>query len=102
MSLPLLLYAGVVAVGFHVFAIAYGEPTLHRWRARETPDLMPIWSKIGIDIGATPGSRVGAWQRLLWEGPLVIEETSPGGRRGVGTLAQCVTGRLATLEEIVD
>ena len=40
--------------------------------------------------------------RTLWEGPLVIEETSPGGRRGVGTIAQCVTGRLATLEEIVD
>ena len=40
--------------------------------------------------------------RTLWEGPLVIEETSPSGRRGVGTVAQCVTGRLATLEEIVD
>jgi uncharacterized protein YndB with AHSA1/START domain len=40
--------------------------------------------------------------RTRWEGPLVIEETSPGGRRGVGTIAQCVTGRLATLEEIVD
>lgn len=40
--------------------------------------------------------------RTLWEGPLVIEETLAGGRRGVGTLAQCVTGRLATLEEIVD
>ncbi|MDO8484861.1 MAG: DUF2652 domain-containing protein [Candidatus Limnocylindrales bacterium] len=40
--------------------------------------------------------------RTLWEGPLVIEETSGGGRRGVGTIAQCVTGRLATLEEIID
>jgi Protein of unknown function (DUF2652)/Polyketide cyclase / dehydrase and lipid transport len=40
--------------------------------------------------------------RTLWEGPLVIEETLAGGRRGVGTTAQCVTGRLATLEEIVD
>ena len=40
--------------------------------------------------------------RTLWEGPLVIEDPSPGGRRGVGTTAQCVTGRLATLEEIVD
>jgi uncharacterized protein DUF2652/polyketide cyclase/dehydrase/lipid transport protein len=40
--------------------------------------------------------------RTLWEGPLVIEETSPGGRRGIGTIAQCVTGRLATLEEVVD
>jgi hypothetical protein len=40
--------------------------------------------------------------RTRWEGPISIEETSPGGRRGVGTIAQCVTGRLATLEEIVD
>jgi uncharacterized protein YndB with AHSA1/START domain len=40
--------------------------------------------------------------RARWEGPLVIEEMSAGGRRGVGTTAQCVTGRLATLEEIVD
>jgi uncharacterized protein YndB with AHSA1/START domain len=40
--------------------------------------------------------------RTRWEGPIVIEEVSAGGRRGVGTTAQCVTGRLATLEEIVD
>jgi hypothetical protein len=40
--------------------------------------------------------------RTLWEGPLVIKELLAGGRRGVGTTAQCVTGRLATLEEIVD
>jgi hypothetical protein len=40
--------------------------------------------------------------RPLWEGPIVIEETSAGARRGVGTVAQCVTGRLATVEEIVD
>ncbi len=40
--------------------------------------------------------------RTRWEGPMRIEETSVAGRRGVGTTAQCVTGRLATLEEIVD
>ncbi len=40
--------------------------------------------------------------RTRWEGPIRIDETSAGGRRGVGTTAQCVTGRLATLEEIVD
>ena len=40
--------------------------------------------------------------RTRWEGPIRIEEASAGGRRGVGTTAQCVTGRLATLEEIVD
>ncbi len=40
--------------------------------------------------------------RTRWEGPIVITEASAGGRRGVGTTAQCVTERLATLEEIVD
>jgi uncharacterized protein YndB with AHSA1/START domain len=63
-----------------------------------------------LDIEATlPAEPSVVWAHLTspalrttWEGPLVIEETSPGGRRGVGTTAQCVTGRLATLEEIVD
>lgn len=40
--------------------------------------------------------------RTRWEGPIAIEETSASGRRGIGTTMQCVTGRLATLEEIVD
>ena len=40
--------------------------------------------------------------RTRWEGPIRIEETPIAGRRGIGTTAQCVTGRLATLEEIVD
>ena len=40
--------------------------------------------------------------RTTWEGTLVIEETPRVGRRGAGTTTQCVTGRLATLEEIVD
>ncbi len=40
--------------------------------------------------------------RTRWEGPIRSEESSASGRRGVGTVAQCVTGRLATLEEIVD
>jgi hypothetical protein len=40
--------------------------------------------------------------RPTWEGPLLISEAPNGGRRGVGTVAECVTGRLSTLEEIVD
>jgi uncharacterized protein YndB with AHSA1/START domain len=40
--------------------------------------------------------------RTRWESPMVIEDAPAGGRRGVGTTSQCVTGRLATLEEIVD
>jgi uncharacterized protein YndB with AHSA1/START domain len=40
--------------------------------------------------------------RSRWEGPLLIEESTVGGHRGVGTITQCVTGRLATIEEVVD
>ena len=40
--------------------------------------------------------------RPTWEGPIRIAEQAPDGRRGVGTTSQCVTGALATLEEIVD
>ena len=63
-----------------------------------------------LDVEATiPGDASVVWGHLTapalrsrWEGPLVVEETSGAGRRGVGTISQCVTGRLATLEEIVD
>lgn len=65
---------------------------------------------IVLDVEATlPGEAAAVWAHLtapalrsLWEGPLVVEETSTSGRRGVGTVSQCVTGRLATLEEIID
>lgn len=67
-------------------------------------------SDVVLDVVATIAAEPSVvWEHLTspslrtgWEGPLVIHETSPGGRRGVGTTAQCVTGRLATLEEIVD
>ena len=40
--------------------------------------------------------------RSRWEGPLVFEESTVGGRRGIGTVTQCVTGRLTTIEEVID
>jgi uncharacterized protein YndB with AHSA1/START domain len=40
--------------------------------------------------------------RPAWEGPIVITESPIDGWRGVGTMARCVTDRLATIEEIVD
>lgn len=63
-----------------------------------------------IDLRVTvPAGAATVWANLTspalrprWEGPIVISETALDGRRGVGTRAQCVTGRLATLEEIVD
>jgi len=59
-----------------------------------------------VDLPADPAQ---TWAYLTsptlrseWEGTVVIDELPVGGRRGVGTTARCVTGRLATLEEIVD
>jgi hypothetical protein len=40
--------------------------------------------------------------RARWEGTLVVEDEPVGGRMGVGTTLQCVTGRLASIEEVVD
>jgi hypothetical protein len=82
-----------------------------RWRAESDVRRLNIRDDdLVVDLAATVDATAAVvWAHLtspslraLWEGPLVIEETSPGGRRGVGTVAQCVTGRLATLEEIVD
>jgi hypothetical protein len=66
--------------------------------------------KVVLDIDMTCAAEPSVvWAHLTnpalrsrWEGPIVIEETSVGGRRGVGTISQCVTGRLATIEEVVD
>jgi len=40
--------------------------------------------------------------RARWEGGIVLADDPAGGRLGAGTTLQCVTGRLATIEEIVD
>ena len=56
-----------------------------------TSEPSTVWAHL-----TTPGLR------SQWEGPLVVEGSSVGGHRGVGTITQCVTGRLATIEEVVD
>jgi hypothetical protein len=82
-----------------------------RWQAETGLRRLELGdTELVLDLNATVGAQPAVvWAHLtspslrtLWEGPLVIEERLSGGRRGVGTLAQCVTGRLATLEEIVD
>ena len=82
-----------------------------RWQAETGARRLEIVSGMPvIDLDVTiPAEPAVVWAYLTspslrgrWEGPIVIEESLPGGRRGVGALAQCVTGRLATLEEIVD
>jgi hypothetical protein len=82
-----------------------------RWRAESDVRRIDIAeAEVAFDIAATiPAEAAVVWAHLTspalrtrWEGPIVIEETPPGQRRGVGTTTQCVTGRLATIEEIVD
>jgi hypothetical protein len=82
-----------------------------RWQAESSRRRLEVSERdVILDVATTVGAEPSVvWAHLTspalrtsWEGPLVIEETSGGGRRGVGTTAQCVTGRLATLEEIVD
>jgi hypothetical protein len=82
-----------------------------RWQLETARRRLDVVEKdVVLDVVTTIGAELSAvWAHLtspalrpLWEGPLFIDETSPGGRRGIGTIAQCVTGRLATLEEIVD
>ncbi|TAJ99628.1 MAG: DUF2652 domain-containing protein [Chloroflexota bacterium] len=94
-----------------------GEVTSHtidlegRWIAESSARRIDIQGdralfELDVDVPADPAT---VWAHLtspalrpLWEGPIVITETAVDGRRGIGTRAQCVTGRLATLEEIVD
>lgn len=78
------------------------ESGLRRVEVADADVFLDIETTIGADPSVVWAHLTSPALRTLWEGPLVIEETSPGGRRGVGTIAQCVTGRLATLEEIVD
>jgi len=82
-----------------------------RWQAESDVRRLDVpTADVILDVEATIGAETSVvWAHLtspklrtLWEGPIRIEETSTAGRRGVGTTTQCVTGRLATLEEIVD
>jgi uncharacterized protein YndB with AHSA1/START domain len=82
-----------------------------RWQAESAERRLDIAdADVAFDVEATLAAEPSiVWAHLTspalrtrWEGPIRIDEASAGGRRGVGTTAQCVTGRLATLEEIVD
>jgi uncharacterized protein DUF2652/polyketide cyclase/dehydrase/lipid transport protein len=68
----------------------------------EDGQLFDLRTTVAADPASTWAYLTSPSLRTRWEGPIVIEETLAGGRRGVGALATCVTGRLATLEEIVD
>jgi hypothetical protein len=78
------------------------ESVVRRVEIAEGDAILDVQATLAAEPSVVWGLLTSPALRTLWEGPLVIEETSAGGRRGVGTTAQCVSGRLATLEEIVD
>lgn len=82
-----------------------------RWQAEAlTPRLTLPAGRAGLSLTATvPVPPADAWAhltapalRMRWEGPLRIDDSVPGGRRGAGSTVRCVSDRLATLEEVVD
>ncbi|HLC21421.1 MAG TPA: hypothetical protein VJM10_04855 [Candidatus Methylomirabilis sp.] len=61
---------------------------------------------VALQVSAPP---MTVWEELTsphrrqaWEGLLSIDEESPGGRRGVGTLSSCPAERLSSVEEILE
>ncbi len=78
------------------------ESTIRRLDIADTDLAFDIEASFAADRSVVWAHLTSPALRTRWEGPISIAETSAGGRRGVGTTAQCVTGRLATLEEIVD
>lgn len=57
---------------------------------------------VAADAATTWGHLTSPARRARWEGGSVIELGPAGRRPGEGTTLQCVTGRLATIEEVVD
>jgi uncharacterized protein YndB with AHSA1/START domain len=95
----------------------FGDVTTHtidlegRWQAErglrrltiaDAATVIDVEAAIDADVSDVWAHLTSPALRPTWEGPLLITEAPNAGRRGVGTTAQCVTGRLATLEEIVD
>ena len=82
-----------------------------RWQAesgRAPPGCPSGEVVLDIDVALRPPSR-RVWAHLTtpalrsrWEGRIVIEESSVGGAAWRRDHRQCVTGRLATIEEVVD
>jgi uncharacterized protein YndB with AHSA1/START domain len=105
------LVAGVETIE-HIGTVATHLMDLEaRWQAESGRRRLEVGAEqvaidLEVNVRAEPAD---IWAHLTnprlrsgWEGPIAITERMADGRRGVGTTAQCVTGRLATLEEVVD
>jgi uncharacterized protein YndB with AHSA1/START domain len=77
------------------------ERGLRRLSLADGEAVVDLEAAIDADAAAVWAHLTSPALRPTWEGPIAIAEAADG-RRGVGTMSQCVTGRLATIEEIVD
>jgi len=78
------------------------EGGIRRLNVADSRALVDLQAEIDADASEVWAHLTSPALRPTWEGPLLISEEAVAGRRGIGTTSQCVTGRLATLEEIVD
>jgi Protein of unknown function (DUF2652) len=97
-------HEGLGAVQCHLLDLA------RRWAGeqRRPAGPRPSGSQLSHSERMLPVTPAATWdlltspsRRMVWEGIARVDEEIPG-RRGVGTVASCVVGRLKTLEEIVD
>ena len=83
-----------------------------RWQAETATRRLgdasgPVLLEAALDVGAAPAE---AWAALTspalragWEGAIEIADAGrAGSSSGVGAITRCVTGRLASIEEVVD
>jgi hypothetical protein len=68
----------------------------------DAPALVELEVRLATPPAAAWAHLTSPALRTRWEGPIEFTETATGGRRGIGTTTRCVTGRLATIEEVVD
>jgi hypothetical protein len=68
----------------------------------DDPALIELQVRLATPPAAAWAHLTSPALRTRWEGPIEVVETAIGGRRGIGTTTRCVTGRLATIEEIID
>ena len=105
------LSEGVESIEHLGEVVTFTQDLEDRWQAEAARRRLdgagdePIFD-MTVDVAA-PASL--AWAYLTspalrpgWEGLIRIEEAALDGRRGIGTTTRCVTGVLASLEEIVD
>ena len=97
-------YDGLGAVQCHLLDLA------RRWEGeqRRPAGPRPSGGQLSRMERMLPVTQAATWdlltspsRRMAWEGIASVEEETPG-RRGMGTVASCVVGRLKAVEEIVD